>query len=881
VVVVGAPGDDDNGDGAGAAYEYRWSGSSWVEGPKLRAYDGAAGDVFGISVSVSGDMVVVGSDGDDDNGTGSGAVYPYRWNGSSWLPELKLLASDGAADDRFGNSVSVSGDVAVVGAFGDDDNGTDSGSAYVYRWNGSTWVEEAKLLAIDGAMYEWFGFPVSVSGDVAVVGASLDDDNGWHSGSAYVYRWNGSSWGWEAKLLASDGAEEDSFGFSVSVIDDVVLVGAFGDDDNGDASGSVYVYRWFLGSWVEDAKLLASDGTVGDSFGLSVAASGDVAVVGASRDDDNGFDGGSAYIFGGLSAADCNSNGEGDVCDILAGTSSDLNASLTPDECDSFAYNLTENSLHDTIADAIDWAWTNDNLVASPARFAAEPDIDFDGKGVTLTSFREIWRPGSGGIEMADGASLRTAPGELMSLQGSLWVPVGEQAELRATNLDVLAPGGLTAKAGASLDIRLMPDDIGATLELLGLTRVEENATLAVGVTGSGGGADVFMFENYGTATLFPGAFLISEMETWNGGSITVISATLSTTGFMLNLAGASCTVSAGTVSCAGGVANLGTFNVIDSLLVSGTASTIGVLGLSNSTVFADLVLIESQGRLNTSGEIYSDVTNNQDVYCLGDTIVVGIYTNNGTTTVQIGTLTIVGTLINNGTIIGDVVGGMPAGAEGTQPGDGLSIAEDYVAGAESSLLMGDPVWVFEVGGDYDVAIDDNTRYHMVQAELRMAGATQSLELMSVDVGADRAGLERTFAGHYPIGTLRLEAAATVNLVDVHDNDGLGQALCEAVYVHQLLIEAGATLNTLGCRVYYDTAIVDGAVDDPANLVQIPPPCPCDCQIVPNGEVDVSDFLALLAQWGGPGPCDCEDPPDGVVDVGDFLAILAVWGSCP
>jgi hypothetical protein len=276
---------------------YRFSGNAWVEEQKLLPSDGAAEDFFGISVSVSGDVAFVGAFLDDDNGQSSGSVYVYRWNGSSWVEEQKLLASDGAAADRFGNSVSVSGDVAVVGAQGDDDNGLNAGSAYVYRFNGSAWVEEQKLLASDGAILDVFGIHVSVSGDVAVVAAVLDDDNGDDSGSAYAYRWNGSSWVEEQKLLPSDGAAGDNFGNSVSVSGNVAVVGARLDDDNGVDSGSAYAYRWNGSSWVEEQKLVPSDGAAGDNFGNAVSVSGDVAFVGASQDDDNGSNSGSAYVF--------------------------------------------------------------------------------------------------------------------------------------------------------------------------------------------------------------------------------------------------------------------------------------------------------------------------------------------------------------------------------------------------------------------------------------------------------------------------------------------------------------------------------------------------------------------------------------------------------
>ena len=210
---------------------------------KLLASDGTAEDAFGVSVSISGDVALVGAENDDDKGTDSGSAYVFRWNGSSWVQEQKLLASDGAADDEFGVSVSISGDVALVGAEGNDDDGSDSGSAYVFRWNGSSWVEEQKLLASDGATDDFFGNSVSISGDVALVGASGNDDNGLFSGSAYVFRWNGSSWVEEQKLVASDGAENDALGFSVSISGGVALVGAPGKVENILVGpGKAYVY---------------------------------------------------------------------------------------------------------------------------------------------------------------------------------------------------------------------------------------------------------------------------------------------------------------------------------------------------------------------------------------------------------------------------------------------------------------------------------------------------------------------------------------------------------------------------------------------------------------------------------------------------------------
>jgi hypothetical protein len=252
-----------------------------LESQKLLASDGAWDDFFGSddSVAVSGDTAVVGAYGNDDNGSESGSAYVFRYDGSEWVEEAKLTAPDGAYGDRFGRSVAVSGDTAVIGA-AYDDRGT--GSAHVFRYDGSDWVKEAKLTASDRVAGDYFGFSVAASGDTVVIGSS---------GSAYVFRYDGNEWVEEAKLTASDGAWGDQFGFSVAASGDTVVIGS---------SGSAYVFRYDGSDWVEEAKLTASDGAWGDGFGESVAVSGDTAVVGAYRDgvfDDSRPNFGAAYVF--------------------------------------------------------------------------------------------------------------------------------------------------------------------------------------------------------------------------------------------------------------------------------------------------------------------------------------------------------------------------------------------------------------------------------------------------------------------------------------------------------------------------------------------------------------------------------------------------------
>ena len=178
------------------------AGETWIEQAKLTASDAAAGVFFGVSVAMDGDYIVIGAAADDANGLNSGSAYVFTRSGNIWTEQAKLTASDGTIGDALGASVSINGDYIVVGtAF--------SGSAYVFARNANIWTEQAKLTASDGATFDGFGLSVAINGDKVVVGADGDDDNGPESGSAYVFTRNGNIWTEQAKLLASDGATGD------------------------------------------------------------------------------------------------------------------------------------------------------------------------------------------------------------------------------------------------------------------------------------------------------------------------------------------------------------------------------------------------------------------------------------------------------------------------------------------------------------------------------------------------------------------------------------------------------------------------------------------------------------------------------------------------
>jgi FG-GAP repeat len=301
VVAVGAHLNDDNGISSGSAYLF--DASTGAQIAKLLPSDGAIVDYFGWSIAIANGVVAVGAPYDDDNGTNSGSVYLF--NASTGAQIAKLISSDGAGFDEFGFSIAIANGVVAVGAYRDDDNGFWSGSAYLF--DAATGVEIAKLLPSDGAAEDRFGYSIAIANGVVAVGAHGDDDNGGWSGSAYLFD---VATGVEiAKLLPSDGAGFDRFGDSIAIANGVVAVGAYRDDDNGSWSGSVYLFDAATG--VEIAKLLPSDGAEGDSFGDAIAIAKGVVAVGAWRDGDNGSDSGSAYVFA-VPGEDCPADLTGD-----------------------------------------------------------------------------------------------------------------------------------------------------------------------------------------------------------------------------------------------------------------------------------------------------------------------------------------------------------------------------------------------------------------------------------------------------------------------------------------------------------------------------------------------------------------------------------------
>jgi len=295
--VVGAPNDDTAGTDAGSAYVFVRSGTSWSQQAELTASDAATDDSFGNFVAISGETLVVTAGGDDDAGTDSGSAYVFVRSGTSWSQQAKLTASDAAAGDQFGFFAGISGESVVVGAaFDDTAAGTNAGSIYVFVRSGTSWSQQQKLTASDAAAGDAFGWAGTIGGETVVVGAPGDNTG---AGSAYVFVRSGTSWSQQAKLTASDAAALDNFGRdAIGISDDTVVVGSpFDDTGAGTNTGSAYVFVRSGTSWTQQAKLTASDAAANDLFGLSVGISGDTVVASALNDDDGGTNSGSAYVF--------------------------------------------------------------------------------------------------------------------------------------------------------------------------------------------------------------------------------------------------------------------------------------------------------------------------------------------------------------------------------------------------------------------------------------------------------------------------------------------------------------------------------------------------------------------------------------------------------
>lgn len=338
VAVVGS-----NGSGQNVVGIYQFDGGRWNETTILRqTREGTS--AFGGNVAASGDVVLVGAPSSTvDGAPGAGSAFIYRFNGATWQEEAALSLDVSREFANFGAGVAIHGDLAVVGA-PEPFFGSSQGSVHVYRFDGSSWVFDALLTPDGDRTGDSFGVRVAVSANTIIVGSPRDDSNGEDAGSAYVFRFNGTEWSQEARITPSDGGSFEFFGSDVALADDVAIISSPGDDDNGRDSGSAYEFRYDGTNWTQASKLTTSDADEIARLGGSVSISGDVALIGASGDDENGFISGAAYTF-----------------DVALDTDGD-GVAEAEDNCPSDWNPLQENFDGDLFGDVCDLDDDNDGL---------------------------------------------------------------------------------------------------------------------------------------------------------------------------------------------------------------------------------------------------------------------------------------------------------------------------------------------------------------------------------------------------------------------------------------------------------------------------------------------------------------------------------------
>jgi hypothetical protein len=304
-VVVSAPSHGSLGrNKAGAVYVYVRTGTTWDLQDEITPDDARAGDLFGRSVAVSADTMVVGSPFHDTlGGADAGSAYIYTRANGDWTLQQQVMASNGAVNDRFGHAVDIDSDTVVVGAPLENSTAPrkDAGAAYAFFRNGTVWSQQARLLAFDRFAQDHFGRWVSVDGDTIAVGSPGDDlTNGrTDAGSTYVFVRSGTTWSHQQKLTAADALAGDAFGFRVDINGDTIAVGAPDDDTTvGSNAGTAHVFVRTGTTWSLQVQLFEPDAAATDQFGRGVAVSGDTLVVGAPYDNNTtGIDAGSAYVY--------------------------------------------------------------------------------------------------------------------------------------------------------------------------------------------------------------------------------------------------------------------------------------------------------------------------------------------------------------------------------------------------------------------------------------------------------------------------------------------------------------------------------------------------------------------------------------------------------
>jgi hypothetical protein len=294
-ILVGAPGSDEQGENSGVAYLYEKSGGQWSLVCKLTSDNGQAEDLFGTSVALSGNYALVGAPMSSSFSSNSpGYAILFSKSGNTWKKVARLQASDGGNNNRFGSAVALTPETICIGAPHTDSKGiNNAGAVYIYTSNSSNWQEAEKLVPSAPKAEDNFGAALSLDGNQLLVGApAINTFSGTYIGYATLFHFRDGSWQKEAQLMASDDSDCDRFGTAVALLCNVALIGAPLDDEFGEASGSMYVFQKNDNQWSQKRKFAPDSTSEGDQLGFSVALSRDKYAVGVPGDGTFGEDSG-------------------------------------------------------------------------------------------------------------------------------------------------------------------------------------------------------------------------------------------------------------------------------------------------------------------------------------------------------------------------------------------------------------------------------------------------------------------------------------------------------------------------------------------------------------------------------------------------------------
>ncbi len=289
--------DFENGSASGSLYIFKKINNEYKQIQKLFPDDGGVEEYFGYSLSSYGDWIITGAHHDSDFGASSGKAYLLHLENGLWDFYQILLPPDLSEADEFGKTVDIYGDFAISCSYLDDDNGTNSGSVYIFNKKENNWKLFQKIQAIHPVDHAQFGLALDIYKGKIIVGAPYTRNNEIVSGAAYIYELTDNKWEQKAYLFPDDFEKNDEFGITVKISEDEAFISSIKDDDMGKNSGSVYVYGKIDGNWMFKQKLLSPDGEAGDGFGIALEKDSNFLYIGAYFDDDRGTNSGSVYIF--------------------------------------------------------------------------------------------------------------------------------------------------------------------------------------------------------------------------------------------------------------------------------------------------------------------------------------------------------------------------------------------------------------------------------------------------------------------------------------------------------------------------------------------------------------------------------------------------------